>query len=90
MHVNGHVPGYIDAIVACFPRDVLPKVVEVDQVEPPAFEIIFIDISENIIKMAHTILTLSHLAHHLIGLRPSGKILEKSCMEANDDRIHTG
>ena len=37
MHVDGHVPGYVDAIVACFPRDVLPKVVEVDQVEPPAW-----------------------------------------------------
>ena len=48
MHVNGHVPGYIDAIVACFPRDVLPKVVEVDKVEPPAWANL-LDISENII-----------------------------------------
>ena len=48
LHVNGHVPRDVDAIVACFPRDVLPKVVEVDQVEPPAWANL-LDISENII-----------------------------------------
>ena len=41
LHVNGHVPRDIDAIIAFLPRDLLCKVVEVGKVQPPSCANIF-------------------------------------------------
>ena len=80
LHVNGHVPRDIYAIVACFPRDVLCKVVKVGKVQPPSCANRLLEsVMSSLLEYRNnwsTILTLGHLTHHLMRLRPSSKVFE--------------